>query len=174
MNEVKKLNAAKARVKVYDDAESISAKRSSLHGIEAKSETQAVPILSHIPFQALNGTQVQDATSLAFVPQNPGVQPPATISQTLKVPSPPFIPQATQAPAAVNQPQQNLDLVSILAKAISANRLPTPEPILFTGEPLKFKDWQLSFETLIERKNIPKNERLYYLRKRLWTRKKSG
>lgn len=60
-----------------------------------------------------------------------------------------------------------MDLVSILAEAISANRLPTPEPTLVTGEPLKFKDWQLSFETLIKRNNIPKNERLYYLRKYL-------
>lgn len=55
----------------------------------------------------------------------------------------------------------------MLAEAISANRLPTPEPALFTGDPLKFKDWRLSFDTLIDRKNIPKNEKLYYLRKYL-------
>lgn len=34
------------------------------------------------------------------------------------------------------------------------------------GDP-QFKDWQLSFETLIYRKNIPKNKKLYYLRKYL-------
>lgn len=62
---------------------------------------------------------------------------------------------------------KNSDLVSILAEAISAIRLPTPELALFTGDPLKFKDCQSSFETLIERKNIPKKERLYYLRKYL-------
>ncbi|ROI37047.1 von Willebrand factor A domain-containing protein 5A [Anabarilius grahami] len=88
-------------------------------------------------------------------------------SQALKASSPPFIPQATPVPIAVTQLQQNSDLVSILAEAISANHLPTPEPAMFTGDPLKFKDWQLSFETLIERKNIPKMERLYYLRKYL-------
>ncbi|XP_032364376.1 uncharacterized protein LOC116678740, partial [Etheostoma spectabile] len=55
----------------------------------------------------------------------------------------------------------------MLAEAISSNHLPTPEPAVFTGDPLKFKDWRLSFETLIDRKNIPKNEKLYYLRKYL-------
>ncbi len=65
------------------------------------------------------------------------------------------------------QLQNSSDLVSALAEAMIANRLPVPEPALFTGDPLKFKDWRLSFETLIDRKNIPKNEKLYYLRKYL-------
>lgn len=56
-------------------------------------------------------------------------------------------------------------LVNALAEAMSVTRLPVPEPALFTGDPLKFKDWQLSFEILIDRKSIPKNEKLYYLRK---------
>ncbi len=47
------------------------------------------------------------------------------------------------------------------------NRLPLPEPAVFNGDPLKFEDWRLSSETLIDRKNIPKNEKLYYLRKYL-------
>lgn len=58
------------------------------------------------------------------------------------------------------QLQNSSDLVSALAEAMSANRLPVPEPAVFTGDPLKFKDWRLSFETLIDRKNIPKNKKL--------------
>lgn len=58
------------------------------------------------------------------------------------------------------QLQNSSDLVSALAEAMSANRLPVPEPVVFTGDPLKFKDWRLSFETLIDRKNIPKNKKL--------------
>lgn len=65
------------------------------------------------------------------------------------------------------QVQNGSDFVNMLAEAIGANRLPTPEPAVFTGDPLKFEDWRLSFETLIDRKNIPKNEKLYYLRKYL-------
>lgn len=62
--------------------------------------------------------------------------------------------------------QNNSNLVSMLTEAMSANRLPTPEPALLMGDP-QFKDWQLSFETLIDRKTIPKNKKLYYLRKYL-------
>ncbi|XP_032411399.1 uncharacterized protein LOC116714770 isoform X2 [Xiphophorus hellerii] len=177
LEEVKKFNAAKARAKVYDEVESISASQSSSQSIKAESEIQAIPVRAHSSSPALNATQFHNATIVGSVPhiptvinqtqQSPGEQPKATISQTLKASSPPFTPQATQVPSVAAQQQSNYELVGILAEAISANRLPTPEPTLFTGDPLKFKDWQLSFETLIERKNIPKNERLYYLRKYL-------
>ncbi|XP_061767093.1 uncharacterized protein LOC133559382 isoform X2 [Nerophis ophidion] len=169
LEEVTKMNAAKDRLKIYDEVESTAESQSLSHSIKAASETQAIPITPSIPFQAINTTQVFHATSHAFAPhiqQTPIIQAKAT-SQTLKASSPPFIPQATQVKTVVTQPQANSDLVGILAETISANRLPTPEPALFTGDPLKFKDWQLSFETLIERKNIHKNEKLYYLRKYL-------
>ncbi|KAK0146795.1 hypothetical protein N1851_013915 [Merluccius polli] len=65
------------------------------------------------------------------------------------------------------QNSSDVALISALAEAISASRLPTPEPAVFTGDPLKFNDWRLSFVTLIDRKNIPKNEKLYYLRQYL-------
>lgn len=177
LEEVKKLNAARAKVKVYAEAESISESRSLVRSIKTESETSAIPAPPQVPSQAPNTTQAHNATSPAFVPrtptvinqaqQNPGVQPKGTTGQAVNASSLPFIPKATQAAASATHPQPNLDLVSILADAISANRLPTLEPALFTGDPLKFKDWQLSFETLIERKNIPKNEKLYYLRKYL-------
>lgn len=58
--------------------------------------------------------------------------------------------------------QDNLgELVKVLAEAISANRLPIPEPIIFSGDPLKFNHWKSSFHTLIERKNIPAAEKIF-------------
>ena len=54
-------------------------------------------------------------------------------------------------------------LVKILAEAITANRLPIPEPPIFTGDPLKFNLWKASFQTLIERKNIPTVEKIFFL-----------
>lgn len=157
LEEIKRLNAAKARVKIYNEAENNYESRSLPYSNKLMSECHAVPITPLALFQAPN------ATSFAFTP----LANTEITSQALKALSPPFIPQATPVPTAVTQLQQNSDLVSILAEAISANHLPTPEPAMFTGDPLKFKDWQLSFETLIERKNIPKKERLYYLRKYL-------
>ncbi|XP_057694568.1 uncharacterized protein LOC130917316 isoform X2 [Corythoichthys intestinalis] len=71
--------------------------------------------------------------------------------------------------AAVHQPAMttatSIDLVQTLAEAITANRIPIPEPAIFTGDPLQFNDWKLSFQTLVDRKNIPTQEKLFFLRK---------
>ena len=119
LEEVKKLKAARARVKVYDQ------------------------VGEHFEANVLQDVEI------------------AGEPQVLNPTRPPFIPQAVP----VTQMQTSSDLVNALAEAISASRLPTPEPALFIGDPLKFKDWRLSFETLIDRKSIPRNEKLYYLRK---------
>lgn len=137
LEEIKRLNAATARVKIYNEAENNYESHSLPYSNKLVSECHAVPI-TQLTLQAPN------ATSPAFALANTTIT-----SLALKASSPPFIPQATPVPTAVTQHQQNSDLVSILAEEISANRLPTPEPALFTGDPLKFKDWQLSFETLI-------------------------
>ncbi|KAK0144665.1 hypothetical protein N1851_017007 [Merluccius polli] len=57
------------------------------------------------------------------------------------------------------------DFVKLLAEAISANRLPIPEPTIFYGDPLRFCHWKSSFQTLIERKNIPTAEKMFFLQK---------
>lgn len=57
------------------------------------------------------------------------------------------------------------ELVKVLAEAISANRLPIPEPTIFSGDPLKFNHWKSSFQRLIERKNIPTSEKIFFLQK---------
>lgn len=57
------------------------------------------------------------------------------------------------------------DLVKALAEAITANRVPIPEPVVFSGDHLKYNDWKLSFQTLIDCKNLPAQEKLFFLRK---------
>ncbi|KAL6457443.1 hypothetical protein MHYP_G00344060 [Metynnis hypsauchen] len=71
------------------------------------------------------------------------------------------------APQAVitSTNQSTLELVKVLADALSANRIPVPEPSVFSGDPLKYSDWKLSFETLIDQKNIQDKEKIYYLRR---------
>ncbi|KAM7380993.1 hypothetical protein PAMP_004254 [Pampus punctatissimus] len=164
LEEVKKLNAARARAKVYDQAGNCGT-LDLLNDVEPAVEFK-----------------VFDTKDPLFIPPSQPV-----ITQALHASSPPFIPQfqpvtnqvrspalqpASQVP--VTQPHMiqvqnssDVTLVSALAEAISASRLPTPEPAVFTGDPLKFNDWRLSFVTLIDRKNIPKNEKLYYLRQYL-------
>ncbi|XP_053293853.1 uncharacterized protein LOC128454468 [Pleuronectes platessa] len=71
------------------------------------------------------------------------------------------------APQAVttSSSESTTELVKVLADAFSANRIPVPEPSVFSGNPLKYSDWKLSFQTLIDQKNIQEKEKIYYLRR---------
>ncbi|XP_054865646.1 uncharacterized protein LOC129348710 [Amphiprion ocellaris] len=66
------------------------------------------------------------------------------------------------------------DLVKLLASALSDSRIPVPEPAVFSGDPLRYSDWKLSFQTLIEQKNIPDNEKIFYLRRYVGGQAKSA
>ncbi len=50
--------------------------------------------------------------------------------------------------------ESTADLVKVLVGALSANRIPVPEPSVFSRDPLEYSDWKLSFETLIDQKYI--------------------
>lgn len=53
----------------------------------------------------------------------------------------------------------------MLAGALNASRVPVPEPSIFSGDALRYSNWKLSFNTLIDQKNIPENENIFYLRR---------
>nr|XP_054606831.1 uncharacterized protein LOC129166991 [Nothobranchius furzeri] len=74
----------------------------------------------------------------------------------------PFVPQQLLSSSSN---QDTAGLVKLLADALNANRIPLPEPSIFSGDPLKYSDWKLSFQTLIDQKNIQNKEKIYYLRK---------
>ncbi|XP_061793005.1 uncharacterized protein [Nerophis lumbriciformis] len=80
----------------------------------------------------------------------------------------PFIPKDTTRgqPASNKTPEDGITaLATALAESINISRLPVPEPAVFNGDPIKYKDWKMSFQLLIERKNIPVAEKIYYLQK---------
>lgn len=70
------------------------------------------------------------------------------------------------APKSVRQDDKE-ELVKVLAEAISENRLPIPKPTIFSGDPVKFNNWKSSFQTLIERKNVPTAEKFSSFRNML-------
>lgn len=59
--------------------------------------------------------------------------------------------------------------VSYLAQAvqdsITLNRLPMPEPTVFTSDPTHFIEWKSSFQSLIDKRHISSADKLYYLKK---------
>ncbi|CAG2240319.1 unnamed protein product [Mytilus edulis] len=56
-------------------------------------------------------------------------------------------------------------LAKALEESVNMNRLPVPEPNIFNGDPLQYMEWKTSFEMLIDRKDIPTIEKIFYLKK---------
>ncbi|XP_043091451.1 uncharacterized protein LOC122341847 [Puntigrus tetrazona] len=56
-------------------------------------------------------------------------------------------------------------LAQAVQDSIAINRLPIPEPAVFSGDPIQFVNWKASFMSLIDRKGIPAADKLYYLKK---------
>ncbi|KAI7805752.1 hypothetical protein IRJ41_018562 [Triplophysa rosa] len=138
---VKKMEAAKARLKVYEQESTSDEEISDLLHSKSKLK-EAAPYLVSLPEFHLT-------------------QPTANLQQRT-------VPQeATSRQHATNATQEDSTaaLARVLAESINISRLPVPEPSVFIGDPLKYKDWKMSFQTLIDRKNIPVNEKLYYLRR---------
>jgi hypothetical protein len=65
------------------------------------------------------------------------------------------------------QTQQINELVKSFCQLVNINRLPLPEPGIFTGDPLDYPSWKNSFSTLIESRNIAPAERIHYLKRYL-------
>nr|XP_021329350.1 uncharacterized protein LOC110439121 [Danio rerio] len=140
---IKKMNAAKARLKVYEEEINSDEEISDLLHDNVK-QRKAAPKPGSLPEPLLT-------------PSKP----------TVKLHQFSALPQTTrcQLPNNATQEDSTTALARALAESINISRLPVPEPAVFNGDPLKYKDWKMSFQTLIDRKNIPVNEKIYYLRK---------
>ena len=55
------------------------------------------------------------------------------------------------------------NLLGDLANAITASRLPIPQPPIFSGNPLEYPDWIAAYDALIENKNITAADKFYFL-----------
>ena len=73
--------------------------------------------------------------------------------------------ESVQPAAIAHQEDSTTALAKAITESINKSHLPIPEPSVFDGEPLRYKDWKTTFETLIGRKNIPVNEKVFYLHK---------
>ena len=87
----------------------------------------------------------------------PSQELPANTEYKYNVNATPFKPK--------NSPSELSKLMEIFREGISLNRLPTPEPIIFNGDPLKFHEWKNTFSALISSKAISSTDKLYFLRK---------
>lgn len=72
--------------------------------------------------------------------------------------------QLHQAAPEVTMTQESVSLAQAIASSLSMNRLPVPKPTTFSGDPLQFTDWKMSFIALIDRKPLPPSEKMFYLK----------
>ena len=76
--------------------------------------------------------------------------------------------QGKQAPVSSFQqgslPDGMGSLAQVLSQQIAMNRLPPPEPGIFTGNPLEYQAWKQSFDLLVNQSPIVPVEKLHYLR----------
>lgn len=56
--------------------------------------------------------------------------------------------------------QEEASFAQAIASSLTLSRLPVPEPTIFTGDPLKYTDWKISFTALIGKKPLPTSEKI--------------
>lgn len=96
--------------------------------------------------------------------QNDGLQQPVSIPTQDPMYSSSIKPTLNEK---ASSPPPNAD-VSYLAQAvqesITPNRLPMPEPTVFSADPIHFLEWKASFQSLIDKRHISSADKLYYLK----------
>ncbi|XP_067309062.1 uncharacterized protein [Pseudorasbora parva] len=185
LEELKGHVAAQARLQVY--SESVDPPLACNAFIDPFFPSYQAPVSQAPPAQHAKPSQVHHPHGVATT--NPLLYPsmytscsipqPATFPQVITPTALPLRQQVpiTQAPTTqtlLTSQEASNDLVRTLAEAITANRVPIPEPEVFKGDPLKYNDWKLSFFTLIDRKNLLAQEKLFFLTQvRWWLSQKS-
>lgn len=113
---------------------------------------------SHVATSSMPGSVVSPLVSLQ------GKVPSSRLSSTFQQ-GPNIEAVVPQATTETTSHEATNDLVKMPAEAITANRIPIPQPAVLFGDPLQYTDWKMSFHTLIDRKNLPAQEKLFFLRK---------
>ncbi len=128
----------------------MAAQTSELERLKAQKDVKA----ARARFEAYNRelSQVDDVQSIKCEQVSPYF--------TSKQPTPAlsFIPVQTTPPSVTQ-------LAQAVQDSIKLKRLPTPEPTVFSGEPISFIEWKSTFISLIEQKSISAADKLYYLKR---------
>ncbi|XP_073724404.1 uncharacterized protein [Misgurnus anguillicaudatus] len=140
------------RIKALEEEhkKQMAAQTSELERLKAQKDVKA----ARARFEAYDRelSQVNDVQSIKseqvkpyFIPK----QPTSALSFTPAQTTPPNVSQLAQA----------------IQDSIKLNRLPTPEPTVFSGESLSFIEWKSTFISLIEQQGISTADKLYYLKR---------
>ncbi|XP_025755466.1 uncharacterized protein LOC109196819 [Oreochromis niloticus] len=141
----------KEKIKALEEEhkKQMAVQTSELERLKAEREVEAARARLDVYNRELS--QLDDAYSVKTERVNPEHTPKHTVpSCTIPAPT---------APPSVSQ------LAQAVQDSIRINRLPTPEPTMFSGEPIKFIEWKSTFMSLIEQTGMAAADKLYYLKR---------
>ena len=156
LKEAKMLSEIKQRE--VEMRQQLEQERAKLHQLQATKEVAiaAARVRAYDSFEGFenHNEEIDDRASSAHyrIQTEPQLNPDAASFRPRQT-----VPQVTMT-------QESVSLAQAIASSLSMNRLPVPEPTTFSGDPLKFIDWKMSFMTLIDRKPLPASEKMFYLK----------
>ncbi|XP_040191273.1 uncharacterized protein LOC120924392 [Rana temporaria] len=151
-----KLNKLEAEIKLKLDEE-----KTRLQQLQAENEVKvaAARVKAYNAYDSFEIYEQEKDHNVQYLCQNNEPR------NSLNPKAVPFQPSNT--PLGVPRPNEEVSLTPGLASLLISNRLPIPEPTVFTGDPLKFIDWKISFMALIDQKPLPVCEKMLYLKRYL-------
>lgn len=141
----------KERIKALEEQhkKQLETERSELERLQAEKDVEAARARLEAYDREIPMNDIQSVKSEQVSP-NPVSQPPA-----------PHQPNTAMLPVPLGVAQ----LAQAVQVSITMNRLPIPEPTVFSGEPIHYIKWKASFKSLIDQKGISAADKLYYLKK---------
>ncbi len=141
----------KERIKALEEQhkKELETERSELERLQAGRDVEAARARLEADDREIQMNDIQSVKSEQVSP-NSASQPPA--------------PHPSNA-AILSAPPGVAQLAQAVQDSITMNRLPIPEPTVFSGEPIHFIEWKASFMSLIDQKGISAADKLYYLKK---------
>lgn len=158
------LDAIEAEYSVYAEEES------KLNAEIGHIGVTGTPPLSQLPVQHNSAPSVQVPQGTSDPPcfENKYAQFPQSVPVHPCFDSRPKLEPKESKASLVPKPEQRqseTSLVQALKESLTMTRLPAPEPLIFTGDPLKFTEWSTCFKALIERSCTDPAHRLFYLKR---------
>lgn len=140
----------KIRALEEEHKKQMAAQTSEMERLKAQKEVKA----ARARFEAYDRelARISDAQSIK------GEQVSQSFTPQQIIPTLSFMPEQI-ASSSVSQ------LAQAVQDSIKMNKLPTPEPTVFSGEPISFIEWKSTFTSLIEQKSISAADKLYYLKR---------
>ena len=114
-------------------------------------------------FNATTGKDVSTLNSSQLQASAPVFEP---VSQAIDAPTPVKVERPQPHEAKITEPADTMmSLTKEISDTLARQRQPSHEPDIFAGDPILFRPWRLSFETMVNQAETPATQKLAFLTK---------